>query len=509
MGAHWSELTTEQLVAELRKLGSAYEAFAVCVEEYGLNGKTVGTMTFGKPLDNMDGLDQVLSSCDLAANIPQKCRLLQAIQSSQHDHPKPDAGLVQTAVEKARHRVAIATATAAANAINNHFTTTTTSTTSTTATESIDGSPLSLIREFSAAQLQQMPKAVREFQPLIETVYIAALCCSVELASAEARILADAGDAEAVATINLLVQRLQTVVRHEIERRLSLVDTPALVRAVADAGNQDFKTVYTAVWERCAEHDPTGIQQYTDAVRRAIEEASQHQALAQQQAGSVAELLQHASQSKAAFDNFVHDIVRKCCSSSHPHHQADVPQAKLPETLKKVSRIVEKLQLHPNGPTSSVGHIFDVVRGMIRCQSMGDVALVIEKVTDCDAITIVRVKDRFVDSPTAGGWRDCQICFFLNGDENKHVCELQVVHEHLYNNRANLPGHLVYGRVRNAQEILDVLLNGDASSVRAGLRARLAELEAERDQLTSERDQFKNERDQLRAELEAAAAKVR
>ena len=483
MGGRWSDLTAAQLAAALREIGPVYEEYATFIEENGLDGKTLEDMTEGKGFATLDGFGHVLAHCDLSnMKAVHKFRLLRAVKHS--ESAEPNAEVITSAQERARQRVAVATATAVAKAV-------TATPRSNTATATA-ANPLLTIREVSTAQLQQMPKAVREYEPLSESVFIAALCCSPALTAAEAQILADPGDAEAVATVTLLVQQIQHVVRYEIERRLSLADTLALVKAVAAAGNRDFNNVYTAVWTRCEENDPAGIQRYKTAVAGALAEAAQHHLLAQQQAGSVAELLQHAAQCKKAFDKFVLDIVRRCCSASHPHHDADVPQAKLPETLKRVSRIIEKLQLHPTGPTDSVGHIFDVVRGMIRCQSMTDVALAVEKVTDCDSITVVRVKDRFVASPTEGGWRDCQICFFLNSDPNKHVCELQVVHEHLYNNRANLPGHLVYGRIRNALEILDVLLHSD-SSVRVGLRAHNEQLKRDVDGLKAQIEELQQE----------------
>ena len=482
MGGRWSNLTTAQLAEAVRKIGPAYEEYATFVAEDGLTGKTLAAMTEGQDFASAEGFDHVLTHCELTGmKARHKFRLREAIRGSETDHPTTDSDVVESAQERAHQRVAVATATAVAKAV-------TASPRSNTATATA-ANPLLTIREVSTAQLQQMPKAVREYEPLSESVFIAALCCSPALTAAEAQILADPGDAEAVATVTLLVQQIQHVVRYEIERRLSLADTLALVKAVAAAGNRDFNNVYTAVWTRCEENDPAGIQRYKTAVAGALAEAAQHHLLAQQQAGSVAELLQHAAQCKKAFDKFVLDIVRRCCSASHPHHDADVPQAKLPETLKRVSRIIEKLQLHPTGPTDSVGHIFDVVRGMIRCQSMTDVALAVEKVTACDSITVVRVKDRFVATPTEGGWRDCQICFFLKSDPNKHVCELQVVHEHLYNSRATLPGHLVYGRIRNALEILDVLLHSD-SSMRVGLRAHNERLKARIEQLQQEVEQL-------------------
>ena len=69
---------------------------------------------------------------------------------------------------------------------------------------------------------------------------------------------------------------------------------------------------------------------------------------------------------------------------------------------------------------------------------------------------VVRVKDRF-KHPSGGGWRDVMINFYVVGDGAKHVCEVQLVHKSLLTARRGLPGHVIYGVVRNATEVLEFL----------------------------------------------------
>ena len=57
--------------------------------------------------------------------------------------------------------------------------------------------------------------------------------------------------------------------------------------------------------------------------------------------------------------------------------------------------------------------------------------------------------------PSGGGWRDVMINYYLKSDEAKHVCELQLVHASLLTARKGLPGHVVYGRGRNALELME------------------------------------------------------
>jgi len=75
----------------------------------------------------------------------------------------------------------------------------------------------------------------------------------------------------------------------------------------------------------------------------------------------------------------------------------------------------------------------------------------------CDAIVIVRVKDRFVEKPSPGGWRDLMINFYLADDPNQHICEVQIVSSKLLVARKGLKENINYARTRNALEILERL----------------------------------------------------
>ena len=119
-------------------------------------------------------------------------------------------------------------------------------------------------------------------------------------------------------------------------------------------------------------------------------------------------------------------------------------------------RIVEKAALNSKNPGSHTG-VFDVVRGMAVCPSLCSVAHVLRQVAACDAIELVRVKERFFAEPSPGGWRDCMLCFVIKADDARHVCELQISHGQLLTARKGLPGHAVYNRARNAGELLEML----------------------------------------------------
>ena len=48
------------------------------------------------------------------------------------------------------------------------------------------------------------------------------------------------------------------------------------------------------------------------------------------------------------------------------------------------------------------------------------------------------------------------INFRFKDDENLHICEVQLVHETMLTARQGLPGHAIYNKVRNANELLSL-----------------------------------------------------
>ena len=60
------------------------------------------------------------------------------------------------------------------------------------------------------------------------------------------------------------------------------------------------------------------------------------------------------------------------------------------------------------------------------------------------------------------------------GVDNNHICELQVVHRSMLNARKGLPGHVYYGIVRNAMEMMDYC-PADSQKVYSGDMAALIE----------------------------------
>ncbi|KAH8043954.1 hypothetical protein JL722_14918 [Aureococcus anophagefferens] len=62
------------------------------------------------------------------------------------------------------------------------------------------------------------------------------------------------------------------------------------------------------------------------------------------------------------------------------------------------------------------------------------------------ALDVVRVKERFVARPAAGGWRDALVNARFADDDV--VFEVQIVHRELLVARRGLPGHAIYNKLR-------------------------------------------------------------
>ena len=105
-----------------------------------------------------------------------------------------------------------------------------------------------------------------------------------------------------------------------------------------------------------------------------------------------------------------------------------------------------------------------VERIMIVFSTMNEIASFARLLATHPGVSIHRIKDRFCDQ-SPSGWRDLMINLSVEqqSSESKedlnvksHVCEIQLVHSRMLHARKGLPGHEVYGKVRNALEMLEL-----------------------------------------------------
>jgi hypothetical protein len=146
-----------------------------------------------------------------------------------------------------------------------------------------------------------------------------------------------------------------------------------------------------------------------------------------------------------------------------------------------------------------VSGVKDIVRAMVVLNNMDDLNAVIKCLIEMhnqEEFEIVRKKDRHVEAPSSGGWRDlvtffnssircfltfksmwfefcsfqCRVrtllitpaCFskpqMVNIGVDGHICEIQIAHQQMLAARKGLAGHAVFNRVRNVMELLDMTL---------------------------------------------------
>ena len=292
-----------------------------------------------------------------------------------------------------------------------------------------------------------LPTSLQAFVPLQHMPSIIQLVESKELRQAQLALQQNPGDETAASVLTQKLQQLAAALRKELVKRCHEEDILETCRAVERDGNCDCERVYDSVWELTRHGDPDGLCRY----KAVAAQLPMTKDVPKQRARDPVQLFQDAARISTLFRQTVATIV-------HNLHRTNQSAIKLVlPKLKQVSRIVEKGTMNTSDP-GSVDTVFDVVRGMATCSSMGSVAAVLKEVLQNSSITVVRAKDRFVASPSRGGWRDCLLLFYHNEDPAKHICELQVVHKSMKTAREDLPGHAVYARIRNAIEIQEMIL---------------------------------------------------
>ena len=218
--------------------------------------------------------------------------------------------------------------------------------------------------------------------------------------------------------------------------------------AVLAASGSGFEGVYLAVWNLIVLVEGGQLELYIQTVRSLnlrAEDGPGRGRAKQKVKDDVSTLYIQAAEAMRGFKTFIKAI-----------GQATGAKVDLPDALQRISRVFEKILFDCKNP-GSCEKIADIVRAMLKATSMKQVAKIAIAFLESDEIVIVRIKDRFVEKPSAGGWRDLMINFYLASDPNRHVCEVQVVLEKMLVARKGLGGHIGYGKSRNALEILEML----------------------------------------------------
>ena len=295
----------------------------------------------------------------------------------------------------------------------------------------------------------QLPPELTGFTILKDMPDVAAELAKPSFVAAQKAVQTSIDDENALSALQSEVMAVESAYKDAISARVQEDDIRVTCRRVIEAGNKDFKGVYGQVWQRIPHNDEEGLKAYESAV----EELPVLEDSPRQTTKDPSILYQHAAAIKPVYASFVSSLV------------GDMPtQVSIPKNLKKMGRIIEKSLLKRKDDPGNADKVCDIVRGMITCGGMQQIADLIGRMAVRQDIVITRVKDRFIACPSAGGWRDCMINFYFKSDANNHICEIQLVHAQMLMARHGLPGHDVYNCVRNADEIVNQWMDKEKPS---------------------------------------------
>ena len=303
--------------------------------------------------------------------------------------------------------------------------------------------------------LDDLPQELKNFPILSESTNIVKIVMNQTFIDAQAKIQEDPSNGPALTNLKKIVIELRTAYESAIAERVASSDFDSSCRKVVKRGNEDF-VLYSTVWNMILKNSTDQQWSAYSTVAQEIIDAST--ATHKQTTADPSVLFQHAAQVQPLYEKLVNSLVGET-QVSHDIKSWDgsvVPslQYQVPNKLKKMERILEKTLLKRRDSPGNADQICDVVRGMITCSNLSQVSSVLQNLKASDKLVITRVKDRFLGNPLMH-WRDCIVNFYLKEDDNnKHICELQLVYNQMMTARKGLPGHAVYNRVRNASELL-------------------------------------------------------
>lgn len=120
----------------------------------------------------------------------------------------------------------------------------------------------------------------------------------------------------------------------------------------------------------------------------------------------------------------------------------------------------------------------DVVRGSIVCRSMRCLNEAVSRLLKNEQVIVTRIKDRFT-SPTEGGWADLLVNLYFRNDPQKHIVEVQFIHEKLLIQRKGVGGHHWYASYRSASEYVEFATLTQKDSKTAARIQEVGELQFE------------------------------
>ena len=288
----------------------------------------------------------------------------------------------------------------------------------------------------------KLPPELHYFDIIKEEETVDAALTDPAFVAAQQAMQSAPNDPKNLTVLQTEVTKLIPIYTTAIQTRLKEENLAITCRKVIIAGNEDFEQVYFNMWEMIVKADEKGVEETKAAIAAIFLLLAKISV--KQTTRNPAVLLQHAASIQPTYKKTILEIAAT----------VDGVKTSIPLGLKKMGRIIEKTILKRKDDPGNADQVCDIVRGMVECTNMSQIAAIVNCFQTRSDLTVTRVKDRFFKAPSAGGWRDIMINFYLNSDSNKHICELQLVHTQMMTARKGLPGHAVYNRVRNASELL-------------------------------------------------------
>ena len=326
-----------------------------------------------------------------------------------------------------------------------------------------------------ATDLTKLAPALRRFGVLAEEERVKQ--AAETAACAQVAIVDDVESNEAEAAVRAAHVSLKAAYDDAIARRVDVDGLFQMAAQAVVAGGDSFRQIYSSVWALVNKPDVSeaedqqgeGVGMYRAAVRDLLTpqllrpKTPMAELQAMKDSTDMVEYMRNAAVVMVPFGQIVSAIV----AAAEERYGFRVVHCRKPRTLKKMQRIVEKVSLRPERD-GCIASVCDCVRMMVPVRKMAHVANLLRVFCDeattqpiaarlgIDKFALVRAKERFLESPSSGGWRDCMLNFLIVFGGSRQVTELQIVHETMLSARAGLPGHAIYNRVRNASELIEL-----------------------------------------------------
>lgn len=264
----------------------------------------------------------------------------------------------------------------------------------------------------------------------------------------ERAVMVNPTNEAAAGQLRSFTRSLQVAYNEAISQRVAKKGLFKSCMDVIRAGTEGFQEVYHSVWNLVCQSERESFALYRQTVKD-VRQSMPYTRHDDQLTADVVELYQQAALIKPKYDAFLQDLTTTCMAKYD--FSIDL---QLPSSLKSVSRIVEKAAMRHKSP-GDASNTCDIVRGMLVILKMTHVTHVLQELSSNQSITIARIKERFLEEPSGGGWRDVMVNFYFREDPHRHMCEVQIAHELMLTARKGLPGHVIYGRTRNALELIE------------------------------------------------------